>query len=163
MTDQHRDPVHGARYSFERDGDDITVETWLEPGGKLPEHLHPRQTEYWSVLDGEVQFGLDGNKRTLRPADGEVEVRPNARHSLENRSGSEAHLRCRAVPALGLEGFLTESAAAAREGLFVRGGIPKSLRGARWAAKFLARYSDDVVMTFPPRPVQRAMIATLGR
>jgi hypothetical protein len=44
-------------------------------------------------------------------------------------TGAEAHLRCHVVPALDLQEFLTESAAAAREG-FMRGGIPRSLRGA---------------------------------
>ena len=45
----------------------------------------------------------------------------------------------------------------------MRGGIPRSLRGARWAAGFLKQHRDDVVMTFPPRFVQSAMIALLGR
>ena len=45
----------------------------------------------------------------------------------------------------------------------MKGGIPKSLKGARWAATFLAKYQDDVVMTFPPRFAQRAMIALLAR
>ena len=43
------------------------------------------------------------------------------------------------------------------------GGIPRSLRGARWAARFLKKHRDDVVMTFPPRFVQPAMIALLAR
>ena len=78
-------------------------------------------------------------------------------------TGAQAHLRCHVVPALDLQEFLTESAAAAREGLFMRGGIPRSLRGARWAASFLKKHRDNVVMTFPPRFVQSAMIALLGR
>jgi hypothetical protein len=45
----------------------------------------------------------------------------------------------------------------------MRGGIPRSLRGARWAARFLKRHRDDVVMTFPPRFVQSVLIALLGR
>jgi hypothetical protein len=45
----------------------------------------------------------------------------------------------------------------------MKGGIPRSLRGARWAAGFLKQHRDDVVMTFPPRPVQSAMIALLAR
>jgi hypothetical protein len=45
----------------------------------------------------------------------------------------------------------------------MRGGIPRSLRGARWAASFLKKHRDNVVMTFPPRFVQSAMIALLGR
>ena len=158
-----RDPVHRSRYAFQRDGENMVVETWIEPRGILPEHLHPRQVEHWSVLEGEIRFGLAGEKRQLRPSDGEVIVEPGTKHSLENTGDTETHLRCYAIPALGLEGFLTESAAAARDGMFMRGGIPRSLRGARWAARFLKQYENDVVISFPPRLIQRAMIALLAR
>ena len=163
MSDQVRDPVHRVRYSFEPDGDDLVVDTWLEPGGKLPEHFHPRQEENWCVLEGEVRMSLDGDERLLRPEDGTALVKPGARHALASTGSGEAHLRCHVHPALDLRAFLEGSAAAANEGLFARGGIPKSLRGARWAARFLKRHGDDVVMTFPPRPVQSLMIAVFGR
>jgi quercetin dioxygenase-like cupin family protein len=163
VTDQTRDPVHRARYAFEPDGDNLFVDTWLEPGGALPPHFHPNQEERWSVVDGEVRFQLGKDKRVLRPEDGEVIVRPGTVHGLESISDTDTHLRCHAVPALGLQAFLEDSAAAAREGLFMRGGIPKSLRGARWAARFLKRHREDVVMTFPPRFVQSALIGLLGR
>lgn len=53
MTEPTRDPVHRARYAFEPDGDNLFVDAWIEPGGGLPAHLHPRQEEHWSVIDGE--------------------------------------------------------------------------------------------------------------
>jgi quercetin dioxygenase-like cupin family protein len=157
-----RDPVHRARYAFEPDGDNVFVDTWLEPGGALPPHLHPGQEERWSVLEGEVRFRLGKDKRVLRPVDGEVIVAPGTVHGLESISNADAHLRCHAIPALGLQSFLEDSAAAAQEGLFMKGGIPKSLRGARWAARFLKQHREDVVMTFPPRFVQSALIGLLG-
>jgi quercetin dioxygenase-like cupin family protein len=163
MNGQTHDPVHGARYSFQPDGDNLIVDTWLEPGGGLPPHFHPHQEEHWSVVEGEVRFQLGSDKRVLRPEDGSVVVRAGTKHGLTSSTDREAHLRCHVIPARGLQSFLEESAAAAREGLFMRGGIPKSLRGARWAARFLKQYRDDVVVTFPPRFVQSAMIALLGR
>ncbi len=163
MTEATRDPVHRARYLFHREGEDMVVETWLEPGGGLPAHMHPHQQERWSVIEGEVRFQLGKEKRVLRPADGEIVVEPRTMHALRAIADTEAHLRCFASPALGLENFLTDSAAAAREGLFMKGGIPKSLRGARWAAKFLEAHRADVVMAFPPQFMQRAMIALFGR
>ena len=162
MSTPVHDPVHRATYTFEPDGDNVWVDTWLEPGGALPPHLHPRQEEYWSVVEGEVRFQLGADKRLLRPDDGPILVAPGMKHGLKS-TGAEAHLRCHVVPALDLQEFLTESAAAAREGLFMRGGIPRNLRGARWAARFLKKHRDNVVMTFPPRSVQSAMIALLGR
>lgn len=162
MTEQIRDPVHRSRYAFEPDGENLFVDTWLEPGGALPPHLHPSQEERWSVIDGEVRFQLGRTKRVIRPEDGELVVRPGTKHGIASVSDREAHLRCHVIPARNLQSFLEESAAAAREGLFMRGGIPRSLRGARWAAAFLKRHREDVVMSFPPPFVQSAMIALLG-
>jgi quercetin dioxygenase-like cupin family protein len=158
MNEATVDPVHGVRYRFERaDEDLLLVETWMEPKGGLPKHYHPVQEEIWWVEAGEVSFHLDGSWRTLRPEDGKVVVAPGVVHGLRNRSGAPAHLRAEVRPPADLEEFLTESAAAAREGLFLKGGIPKSWRGAKWAAGFLARHEDNTVMTFPPRFAQRMM------
>jgi mannose-6-phosphate isomerase-like protein (cupin superfamily) len=163
MSDTTYDPVHGARYAFEPDGDNLWVDTWLEPGGALPPHLHPNQEEHWSVVEGEVRFQLGNDKRVIGPDDGAMIVRPGTKHGVTSSTDREVHLRCHVIPARDLQAFLEESAEAAREGLFMRGGIPKSLRGARWAARFLKRHREEVVMTFPPRFVQSAMIGLLGR
>jgi quercetin dioxygenase-like cupin family protein len=163
MNGQTRDPVHGARYSFQPDGDNLIVDTWLEPGGALPPHLHPHQEEHWSVVEGEVRFQLGNDKRVLRPEDGAVVVKRGTKHGVKSSSDQEAHLRCHVIPARNLQSFLEDSAAAAREGLIRRGGIPKNLRGARWGARFLKQHREDTVMTFPPRFMQSAMIALFGR
>ena len=163
MTEPVHDPVHRARYAFEPQGEELVVYTWLEPGGALPAHMHPRQEERWSVLEGSVRLQVGGTKQVIGPEDGEKLVMPNTKHALANVGEREARLRCLASPALGLQEFLVESAGAAREGLFMRGGIPRSLRGARWAASFLKKHREDVVMSFPPPPVQRAMMALLAR
>ena len=164
MSEPTVDPVHGVRYTFEQDSEELlTVDTWMKDGGGLPKHYHPVQEEIWWVVDGEVRFHLDGEWRPLRAADGKVVVPPGTVHGLENRSGAEAHLRAEVRPPMDLREFLEDSARAAREGLFMKGGIPRSLRGARWAARFLKQHSDDVVMSFPPRFAQRAMIGILAR
>lgn len=157
MSEAVVDPVHGTRYEFERSGEDLLVDTWMRDGGGLPKHYHPKQTEIWWVVTGEVRFHLGGDWRTLSAADGKVTVEPNVVHALENKSGAEAHLRCEAKPGLGLEDFLTDSSRAAREGLFMKGGIPKNLRGAKWAAGFLDRHEAETVMVFPPRFAQKLM------
>jgi hypothetical protein len=151
------DPVHGTRYEFEHVGEDMLVDTWMEAGGGLPKHYHPKQTEIWWVVSGEVTVHFDGEWKPFTPDTGKVEVTPHIVHGFKNESGAEAHLRCEVKPALSLEEFLTEASRAAREGLFMKGGIPKSFKGARWAAGFLARHEDETVMTFPPRFMQKAM------
>lgn len=157
------DPLHHARHRFTPDGENLIVDTWLEPGGKLPPHLHPVQEEYWSVVEGEVVVLAGDFKGVVRPEDGEIPVPPNTKHALWNRSGETVHARCRVIPALGLVEFLTDSAQAAREGLLLRGDLPRGLRGARWASRFLKRHRGETVMLWPPRFVQSAMIALLAR
>jgi quercetin dioxygenase-like cupin family protein len=162
-TEPIRDPVHRVSYVFHPQGDDLIVESWLEPGGALPPHLHPRQVERWSVVEGKVRIQLGGTKRVIGPEDGEQLVAPNTEHALWAVADETAHLSCYVTPAYGLQAFLHDSALAAQEGLFMRGGIPKSPRGARWAARFLKQHRDDVVMSFPPRFVQSAMIGLFAR
>jgi hypothetical protein len=107
------------------------------------------------VQNGEV-------KRVIEPEDGPQIVKPGTKHSIE-AVGEPAHLRCVAYPGLGLQSFLEDSAVAAQEGLFRKGGIPRNLRGARWAATFLKRHRAETVLTFPPQFAQFAMIALLAR
>ena len=157
------DPVSGTAYEFEPHGDDLVVYTWLEPGGGLAAHKHPIQEERWAVLEGKVRFQLGRDKRVIGPGDGEMLVHPEVAHGLWSVTDTQARLRCYVSPALGLQAFLEESAAAGQEGLFTARGLPRGLRGARWAAGFLKRYREETVFLSPPQIVQRVLIALLAR
>ncbi len=157
------DPVHRVSYAFEPDGDNLWVYTWLEPGGKLPEHFHPRQEERWEVLEGRARIQVGDAKPIVEPADGPQVVHPNVKHAIASASDEVALLRCHVLPAYDLQAFLEDSAQAARDGLIMRGGIPRGLRGARWGAQFVKRHREDTVMTFPPPIAQSIMIALLAR
>src|SRR6476646_10143412 len=108
MTEPIHDPVHRVRYAFRPEGENMIVDTWLEPGGGLPAHFHPRQEERWSVVDGRIRFQLGDTRRVIGPEDGEMIVRPGTKHSLSSASDREAHLRCLVLPAYGIETFLTD-------------------------------------------------------
>jgi quercetin dioxygenase-like cupin family protein len=159
----YHDPAHGSHYTFERDGENLIVDTWLEPGGILPTHFHPIQEEHWAVVEGAVRVTLDGEKRELVPADGAVVVKPYTRHSLENKGSETIHARCHVYPALHLEEFLKESSAAAQKGYVGKGGIPKSWKGAKWGAAFIKKHRPETVITFPPPFLQSVMIGLLAR
>jgi quercetin dioxygenase-like cupin family protein len=158
-----QDPIHRVSYSFAREGENLWVHTWLEDGGHLPEHFHPSLEERWETLDGKVRVKLDGIWRDLVPEDGPVVVAPNVRHELANTSGREARLRTEVIPAGRLEEFLTESARAAREGLYNERNLPTSFRGAVWLAAFAQRFRDETVMTSPPPAVQRVVLPLVAR
>ena len=157
------DPVHLVSYSFRSQGNDLWVYTWLEDGGHLPEHFHPSLTEHWETLEGAARVKLDGVWRDLVPADGPVTVSPEVRHELKNESGALARMRTRVTPAGRLEEFLTESARAARDGLYNARNLPTSFRGATWLAGFALRFRDETVMTSPPPALQRIVLPLLAR
>jgi quercetin dioxygenase-like cupin family protein len=157
------DPVHRVSYSFLHEGSDLWVYTWLEDGGHLPEHYHPTLEERWETLEGTARVKLDGNWRDLVPTDGPVLVARNARHELKNESGQLVRMRTRVTPAGRLEEFLTESARAAREGLYNARNMPTGFRGATWLAEFALRFREETVMTSPPPALQRLVLPLLAR
>lgn len=115
------------------------------------------------MVDGTVGFRLGDEDKVIDPDDGEIVVPAGTVHELTSVSDRDAHLRCVVAPALRLQAFLEESAAAANEGMFTSRGRPRRLRGARWAAGFLKRYRDETVFLTPPAIVQRLLIALLAR
>jgi mannose-6-phosphate isomerase-like protein (cupin superfamily) len=157
------DPIHRVSYSFRREGSDLWVYTWMQDGAHLPEHYHPAFEEHWETLEGTARVKLDGVWRDLVPADGPILVARNVRHELRNESGRPARMRTRVTPAGRLEEFLTESARAAREGLYNARNMPTSFRGATWIADFALRFRDETVMTSPPPALQRLALPLLAR
>ena len=158
-----QDPIHKTAYAFERDGENLWVHTWFEPGAHLPEHFHPNSEERWAAVDGTLRVKLDGNWRDLRPEDGPVAVLANMRHELKNESGQTVRGRTECIPALNLERFLIETAQAARDGLYNARNLPTSWRGAVWAADLAQRYRNETVMTSPPPALQRVFTPLVAR
>jgi hypothetical protein len=163
MTEKIHDPIHHSAYSFRREGESLWVDTWLEDGGHLPEHFHPSLEEHWEAIEGTVRIKLAGTWRDLVPEDGPVLVARNVRHELKNTSGHEIHARAKVIPGGRLEEFLTESAHAAREGLYNSRNMPTSWRGAVWVADFAQRFRDETVVTSPPPAVQRILTPLVAR
>jgi hypothetical protein len=157
------DPIHRVSYSFRREGSDLWVYSWLQNGGHLPEHYHPSLVERWETLEGSARVKLDGTWRDLVPTDGPILVARNVRHELKNESGRLARMRTRVTPAGRLEEFLTESARAAREGLYNARNMPTGVRGVTWIAEFALRFRDETVMTSPPPALQRLVLPLLAR
>jgi quercetin dioxygenase-like cupin family protein len=156
------DPVRCQRLAFSREGDRLHAEVFADPGGDVPSHYHPRQEERFEVLAGHVRFDV-GGKRTEGGPGTRVVAPAGVKHAFRNIGQEEAHLKVEVEPALGLQGFLEEAAALAREGLYTRRGMPRRPRAVLELADLMVRYSDITVMSFPPRPVQRLLLAPLAR
>jgi quercetin dioxygenase-like cupin family protein len=163
MSERTHDPVHRVAMAFERAGDSLWVFTWLDPGGHLPEHFHPTLEERWEVLEGTASVKVDGRWHELTAADDPVLVARGVRHELRNTSDRQARLRTEVTPPGRLEEFLTETARAAREGLYNARNLPTSLRGAAWLSELALRFRDETVMCSPPPALQRVVLPVAAR
>jgi quercetin dioxygenase-like cupin family protein len=143
------DPVLRQRYRFTREGDVLTVEVWVEPGGGVTPHVHPALDERFEVLDGEIEFLV---RRTWVRTP-EADVPAGTRHAYRNVSTGTAHMVTRVTPPLELEAFLTDVAALAQAGRFTRRGLPTSPRAVGELAALAQRYRETVILETPLRPV----------
>jgi quercetin dioxygenase-like cupin family protein len=144
------DPALRQRHRFTRstepDGSEVLhVETWVEPGGGVPPHVHPVMEERFEVLEGELSF-LSGRKWQSATAGEKVVVPAGTRHAYRNSGTELAHGVCRASPPQSLEEFLTEAAAMAREGKLTRQGLPKTPGAVVQALRLAVRHRKMVMM-----------------
>jgi mannose-6-phosphate isomerase-like protein (cupin superfamily) len=157
MTRLVDDPVLKQRYSFTREGDVLTVDAWVDPGGGVTPHVHPAMEEHFTVLDGEIEF-LVG--RTWVRTDDAV-VPAGTRHAYRNVSRRPAHMVTKVTPPMELEAFLTDVAALAKAGRFTRRGLPTSPKAVPELAAVAMRYRETVVLETPLRPLL-PLLARLG-
>jgi hypothetical protein len=141
----------------------LSVDVWVDPGGGVTvEHFHPGIEERWHVLEGNVTFEIEGEKRPAGAGDRLVAA-PGVRHSFVNDGSTEARLEVEAEPRGELEEFLTDAARLAQAGLYDKKGRPKGLKGLVEGSKFALRYRDTTVTTFPPPAVQRMLFPLVAR
>jgi quercetin dioxygenase-like cupin family protein len=165
------DPIFKHRLKFEPTTDEhgapaVLVNMWIEPGGAVPPHVHPRMEERFTVIAGRAEF-LGGRTWSGKDPGETVVIPPGTRHAYRNRGSVEAHVRCIATPPdPGLEGFLTDAAALGRAGRISKLGIPKGIKGWLQGAVMIETYGEMVVMgfpPFPPPPIQKLVLPPLAR
>jgi quercetin dioxygenase-like cupin family protein len=156
------DPVRRQRIVFSPRGNVLRADVWTAPGGDVPPHYHPSQSERFEVVSGEVEFKVGGRRRRAKPGD-RLTAEPGVVHAFKNVGSTEALVRIEAEPALRLQAFLEEAAVLARAGKYSQRGVPRGFRAAAELADLMERYADVTVMAFPPRAVQRLLLAPLAR
>jgi mannose-6-phosphate isomerase-like protein (cupin superfamily) len=152
-TDEHGDPA-------------VLCEMWVDPGGGVPPHVHPRMDERFTVVEGRMEF-LAGRRWVARGPGETVVIPAGTRHAYRNGGDTVAYSRCIATPPdPGLQGFLTDAAALGRAGRINRYGIPKGVKGWLQGAVMIEHYREMVQMGFPPLPppaIQRLVLPPLAR
>ena len=165
--DRLENPVTGEVMIFHRtardtDGEAVLVETIVRPRGFVAAaHVHPRQTERFEVLDGEL--GLQVGADTIQAGSGEtVTVAPGTAHRFWNAGQTDVRFLCEVRPALQFESLIETMFTLAEQGKTNRKGMPNPFR----LAVIARSHFDTVRLPFPPAFLQRAALvigASLGR
>lgn len=159
------DRVLRQRYRFTREGDVLTVDLEVDPGGRVPNHCHPGSEERWRVIEGNVQFTV--GRRTHRPAvDERLVVAPGVRHWFVNTGETTAILRAEVEPAARMQESLEEGAVLNAAVKLTPSGVPKNLTAMLAGAEYAERFKSSIVLVlpfpFPPPALQRLLSAPLA-
>jgi quercetin dioxygenase-like cupin family protein len=163
-AEEVHDPVTGYWVSFERDGDNLIINTRVRPGGGPPPHKHPNGEERFEVEKGSVEF-LVGRRRQVSGPGDVLTVPRGTRHAFKNVGEDEAVFRAELTPeptGLG-EGFFRETAAAAEQGMYTQRGIPTGPRAAMHMLRILERYQEVALISQPPPAIQRLLFPLARR
>ena len=141
------------------DGRYMQSETRVRPGGAVSVvHRHPRCTERFEVMEGELTIQLEGKTRTLTAGE-RVTIPPGAAHHYANTSQDDVVFRFDVWPAARFEEMVVTLFALGMEGKTDSKGAPAPLQ----MAVLLDEYSDVLELVGPPRSVQRVVIPLLAR
>jgi quercetin dioxygenase-like cupin family protein len=152
------------------------VETGVETGGARlvmavvaepsevapPRHMHPHQTETFSVERGALTYVLGGEQPKVARAGDVVTVRPGVSHTWWNAGPERVEMTGRLEPAGRFQAFIETIYGLIRDGRVGRNGIPNPLQMAVIAREYRA----DVVFTAIPAPVRLLglpVLALIGR
>src|SRR3954453_912038 len=151
-------PVTGERFTFTQVSEErLAFDFALREGGKVPiPHVHPIQTETFSVRAGRVKFRIGRRPVIAEPGD-VIEVAPGVAHSFANAGEGEARMQVEVTPALALHEMFAEVVALAQSGRMNRRGLPRN----PFRLASLARRYDDEAHAPIPRWLQRFLLAPL--
>jgi len=160
-------PVTGERLVWELTAHDTNgaytrFDTFVEPGGTVAAaHVHPYQTEIFTVIEGTL--GLKRGRATLEFGPGDaVLIDPGTPHRFWNAGDGVLQFKAEVRPALLFESLIETMFGLAADGKTNRKGMPSPLRLA-----VIANHHFDVVrLPAIPQSLQKAALvpgALLGR
>ncbi|QHS63480.1 cupin domain-containing protein [Chitinophaga agri] len=94
------------------------IDMLIPPGGGPGPHAHASFQESFYVVDGEIEFKMEGGKTIARKGDVITIPKGGAIHGFKNISTHMAQLFCTVVPA-GLDAFFEEIGTPVRAGEFL--------------------------------------------
>jgi mannose-6-phosphate isomerase-like protein (cupin superfamily) len=157
-------PASGERITFRQTsantaGELLAIDLELPANGRVPggQHIHPKQEERFEVVEGTMRFKM-GRKQVVAGPGEVVVVPPGQKHDFANVGDGDALVRVEVRPALKMEQLFETAVGLAEEGRTMLGGIPRPLD----LALFTQEFEDEVQGAFPPRWLQRSVLAPLA-
>jgi mannose-6-phosphate isomerase-like protein (cupin superfamily) len=157
-------PASGERITFRQTsastaGELLAIDLELPAGRRVPggQHVHPNQEERFAVVAGTMRFRM-GRKRVVAGPGEVVVVPPGQKHDFANVGDGDALVHVEVRPALNMEQLFETAVGLAEQGRTFLGGIPRPLD----LALFTQEFEDEVQAAFPPRRLQRVVLAPLA-
>ncbi|WP_266368721.1 cupin domain-containing protein [Tellurirhabdus rosea] len=158
-----RNPQTGQQIRFlqtnaDTGGELLEMESTFQPHSTEPvPHYHPRQSEDFRVLSGELTVRL-GDRTTVLKAGETLHLPARAVHSMWNDSGQPAVVNWRVQPAGATEHFLETAMGLAADGKVSAGGMPPLLQ----TALLVTHFSGVFRLVRPPFWVQQVVFTVLS-
>lgn len=155
-------PITGEKMIFrqtgaETNGELLQIDLFVQPGGFVAaEHIHPHQAERFVVQAGTITLQVNGQQQTLH-AGQEATVPPQTPHVWWNSGPDELRVLLEFRPAGHFAEFITSLFALAQNGQANATGRVNLVPYAVMDRK----YSDVLIVTNPPRALQRVLFALL--
>jgi quercetin dioxygenase-like cupin family protein len=123
-------PISGERIVITTSGAQtggrlLCFDLYLPPGGHVPAgHVHPEQTERFTVVAGQFKFRI--GRRSISAQPGEtIAIPPGTPHWFGNSGSEVAHARVEVEPALRMEELLETTEAMSRTGNLLGTRLPR--------------------------------------
>jgi mannose-6-phosphate isomerase-like protein (cupin superfamily) len=158
--DTIHNPITGESITFHQTsadtkGEAVVIECTVKPDGFVASaHVHPSQTERFSVIDGRLGMKVGRKKLLLERGDVAV-VEPGTAHKFWNMGDGEVRFVCEVRPALQFESLLETMFALAADGKTNKKGMPNPFR----LAVIARAHFDTVRLPQPPAWLQRGGLA----
>jgi quercetin dioxygenase-like cupin family protein len=156
-------PLTGERMTFrnttaDTNGRSLEFEFIAPPGWSVPEHIHPHQQERTQMISGVLSGRVAGEEVELGP--GEIRlVPPGVVHAWQNPSDQEEVLfSVTFSPALNMESGFETAWGLTRDGKATKASLPKN---PLQLVVLASEHKEEVYLTSPPIPVQKALLAIL--
>lgn len=141
-------------------GESLELEWEVFPGMEgTPIHIHPHAFESYRMLEGEMEFYVDGEWMTLTAGE-EVKVEKGIPHTFRNASEAPARVYNIHSPALKMQDYFQELENLAHSGTINAPEV--DLKAVLHLSVLMTRYPEEILQVVPPPPVVKVM-AFIGR